>query len=184
MMARKPSTSFKQLSHGGDVRISITGDRRLIRKLDRMPAKVVKRVLRPAMSKGIQQIKKKLKSTAPKGDTSDPARDDDGDPRKRLKRAFKHQVKNRGNVIFARTGLGKGFSWAHVLHTGAEPHMIQSRRGRLLRLSDGTTVRAVRHPGFKANPFVTIALRTTGEAVRRAIIRRAWEGIKKEAKRR
>ena len=80
-----------------------------------------------------------------------------------------------------RTGLPEGYGWAHMLHTGAPPHVIKPRRGRILRMLSGGYARTIQHPGFAPNPFVINAVNTTGRAVRAAIIKKAWQGIVKEA---
>lgn len=48
------------------------------------------------------------------------------------------------------------------VHEGTRPHIIRARRARALRFTMGgrpTYAKYVRHPGTRANPFLTDALR-------------------------
>ncbi len=175
---KRSRTSLAQMSAQGDIRITIdmSSQRKMLKKLDRLDDRTRVKVLRPAMLKGIQKIKRKLKDTAPQGDPGD-----DPGKRKRIKRAFAHTIRNVGGTIMTRTGLPEGYGWAHMLHTGAPPHVIKPRRGRILRMLSGGYARTIQHPGFAPNPFVINAVNTTGRAVRAAIIKKAWQGIVKEA---
>lgn len=175
---KRSRTSLSQMGAQGDIRITIdmSSQQKMLKKLDRLDDRTRVRVLRPAMLKGIQKIKRKLKDTAPQGDPQD-----DPGKRKRIKRAFAHTIRNVGGTIMTRTGLPEGYSWAHMLHTGAPPHVIKPRRGKILRMLSGGFARTIQHPGFAPNPFVINAVNTTGRAVRAAIIKKAWQGIVKEA---
>jgi hypothetical protein len=62
------------------------------------------------------------------------------------------------DVVAGRSGLTKYLGY-HM--SGSHPHIIRPRRRRALRFtSDGAVVfaRRVRHPGTRANPFLTRAL--------------------------
>ena len=178
---KRSRTSLAQMGAQGDIRITIdiSSQQKMLKKLDRLDDRTRMRVLRPAMLKGIQKIKRKLKDTAPQGDPQD-----DPGKRKRIKRAFAHTIRNQGGTIMTRTGLPEGYSWAHMLHTGAPPHVIKPRRGKILRMIFGGFARTIQHPGFAPNPFVVNAIKTTGRAVRAAVIKKTWQGIVKEARRR
>ena len=50
----------------------------------------------------------------------------------------------------------------HLFELGVEPHVIQPRRGKALRLDNGRWVKGrVQHPGMAARPFLRPALDST-----------------------
>ena len=179
---KRSRTSLAVMQHQGDiqVQIDISSQQKMLKKLDRLDDRTRTRILRPAMLKGIQKIKRKLKDTAPRNLGPKASRKNESS-RKSMKRAFAHTIRNVGGTIMTRTGLPEGYGWAHMLHTGAPPHVIKPRRGKILRMIFGGFARTIQHPGFAPNPFVVNAIKTTGRAVRAAIIKKAWQGIVKEA---
>jgi hypothetical protein len=65
---------------------------------------------------------------------------------------------------------------AAMLEAGAKPHIIRPRRRRgVLSWVRGMAVKSVRHPGFRANPFMRRAYETAGGDVQR----RFYEGLAK-----
>ena len=65
---KRSRTSLAQMGAQGDIRITIdmSSQQKMLKKLDRLDDRTRMRVLRPAMLKGIQKIKRKLKDTAPR----------------------------------------------------------------------------------------------------------------------
>ena len=73
------------------VRIEAIGDKRLLRKLDGLHAKVRDKIVRKVVSKATTVIKQEIVKRTPVG-TSAPV-DDKGQPRKRLKKSFSKRLK-------------------------------------------------------------------------------------------
>jgi len=65
---------------------------------------------------------------------------------------MRHGVYMRGQELW----IGANISYGYMHHEGTRPHIIAPKNGGALVLRSGAVVRgAVRHPGTKANKFLT-----------------------------
>lgn len=92
---------------------------------------------------------------------------------KTVKRGVRVSTSSRGNQVRGKVSHG---ALAHLIEGGAKPHLIRPKHGRLLSSSGPNRqgkgrgdlgrglrhpVREVRHPGFRARPFVAPAVAAT-----------------------
>jgi hypothetical protein len=76
-----------------------------------------------------------------------------------------------GQQMVASVKVGnirKGVFYAHMVLGGTRPHLIRARGQGMLRLSGGTFVKQVQHPGARPNPFLDVAFNASRDAAVRA----------------
>lgn len=75
------------------------------------------------------------------------------------------------------TNLLRPSRYAHLVERGTKGHSISAKSARVL--SSGSVVfgRSVRHPGTKARPFLSTAVRTSGSAAQAKALRKLTDGV-------
>ena len=67
--------------------------------------------------------------------------------------------------------VGTNLPYARMVHDGTRPHQIVARNKRALAWPGGAhPVRAVNHPGYRGNPFLTDALKDKTPAVQQRLL--------------
>lgn len=77
-------------------------------------------------------------------------------------RAHNQMLPTRRTATKVTSGVENRAQYAAAVHDGARPHTIRARRKKALRFRIGgktVIVRSVRHPGNRARPWLTRALR-------------------------
>ena len=141
------------------VRIEAICDKRLLRKLDGLHAKVRDKIVSKVVSKATTVIKQEIVKRTPVG-TSAPV-DDKGQPRKRLKKSFSKRLKlARGkDGIHGVVGLPPKFpKFAFMLHYGIKAHKIIPPNGFRLKIGGVRFARVVNHPGVQKQDFLRDAM--------------------------
>lgn len=146
------------MARPGTIHVEAIGTRKLLKKLDALPAKIRTKIVKNVISKATTVMKREIVKRSPAG--SDPAVDGEGRPRKRLRKSF---------IKFTRVAKGKtgihgvvgipGDYGRHVymLHYGIPAHKITARNGKQLGFAN-RVYRSVNHPGVQAMPFMREAL--------------------------
>lgn len=84
----------------------------------------------------------------------------------RLRSSIRYTITDRALGVTA--DLRSDVSYAEYVHDGTQPHIIRPRRrGGVLRFRAGGQIvyaRFVRHPGTRARPFLTEAIRSVAAA--------------------
>jgi HK97 gp10 family phage protein len=114
--------------------------------LDQLPEKMAQNVMRGALRAGMNQVKPRAQANVHSVSGQ-------------LARGLKVSTVRKGSMVIARLrATGRHGFVAHMLEfTGAAPHYIFARAGGAITFG-GIFRRAVKHPGFKARPFMRPAL--------------------------
>jgi HK97 gp10 family phage protein len=171
--------------------LTLTGDKELLRTLNRLEAKATRRVVRPAASKAMTPVLK---------DARRRARDigEHGALAKSLGK--KTKTYSRAGVVMVIIGPRSDYQdpatghkpskTAHLVEYGTAPHTIQPKHGKVLVFEPDTwntpTVIARRtvHPGAKPQPFMRPAFDTKSDQASYIFMTEVRKNILKEAKRR
>lgn len=85
-----------------------------------------------------------------------------------LRRSLTSRVEVSGTQM--QGVIGTNLNYAQAVHDGARPHIIRAKNGGMLRFTIGSAVifrQQVKHPGQKANPFLTRGLAATRDSIAR-----------------
>lgn len=143
----------------GVIRVEAIGTRKLLRKLDGLHAKVRDKIVRKVVSKATTVMKQQIAKRAPVG-TSAPV-DENGKPRKRLKKSFSKRLKlARGkDGIHGVVGVPPDYPrFVYMLHHGIPAHKIFPPKGFSLNIGGVRFARVVNHPGVRQMNFMRDAL--------------------------
>lgn len=149
-------------SKPGVLRIEPIGTRKILKKLDALPAKIRTKIIRKVISKGTTVMKREIVKRAPVGVDNNPT-DDDGNPRKRLKKSITKRiaVAKGKTAIHGIVGIPSEFPrFVYMLHYGIKAHKIRAKDGGRLSFAGGV-YRSVNHPGVKQMNFMREALAAT-----------------------
>lgn len=158
--------------------IDVDGLRDVQRKLEALPGRVRRKVVRGATNKASTPVLKDGRKDAPKGDGLRP----DGSKRKHLKRLLIKRQKS-----YSRDGVFTVFMGArwpegahgHLVEAGTKPHLIT---GKLLVSRRGTIFgRQVQHPGARGRHFLRKSLFRNQAKVFRILSYELNLGIQREA---
>lgn len=142
----------------GTVRVQGISSKRLLRNLDALPGKIRTKIVRSAISKSTTVIKRELVKRVPVG--SGQSLDDEGNPRKRLKKSITKRIKiARGKTgVHGIVGVPPEFpKFVFMLHYGIKAHKISARGAGRLSFAGGV-YSSVRHPGVTRMNFHRDAL--------------------------
>lgn len=140
------------------IRIESIGTRKILKKLDALPAKIRTKIVRKVLSKATTVMKQEIVKRAPVG--SGPATDENGKPRKRLKKVFTKSLRTaKGKTgMHGLVGIPPDYGrHVYMLHYGIKPHTIRAKNGRSMAFAGGRYA-SVNHPGVSAMPFMREAL--------------------------
>lgn len=156
--------------------IRVEGDRKLIKKLKTFPAKIQKRVMRPAVTKAATPVVKAARKFAPKGKGLKP----DGSKREHLRKTItktKAKVYKNGAVVVTLGPRFRAAPHAHLVDLGTQAHDITLTKP-WGKVPAGTVIK---HPGAKPVNYMKQAVETTGDAAQSAMEKAIAKGIEKEA---
>lgn len=160
------------------IRVDPGDEKRLIRKLDRLPDKIFKRVVGAAASFAVTPVVKAAQSKAPKRTG-------------RLAESIgkRRRQYNRAGVVIVVVGPRKGFvdpqtgedpaKIGHLVEFGTAPHTIP---GAVVNIDGRMVPATVHHPGARGKPFLKPALHEQAQAVLVRYRSKLWKGIVKYAK--
>lgn len=97
-------------------------------------------------------------------------------------------VKGRYKTLTTRQAINRSFGgggfhvrrparYAHLIEKGTKPHGIKAKNAGLLSNSEAIFGRSVKHPGTKAQSFLSKAVRSSGAAAQQKILRKLHDGI-------
>tara|TARA_R110002110_G_scaffold56708_4_gene160834 strand:+ start:38 stop:559 length:522 start_codon:yes stop_codon:yes gene_type:complete len=147
-------------SKPGVVRIEAIGTRKLMRKLDALPAKIRVKIIGSVISKATTVMKREVVKRSPVGVDSRP-HDSNGNDRKRLKKSFiKFKRTAKGKTgIHGIVGIPGSYDrFPYMLHHGIPAHTIKAPGGWSLNLGLARVYKSVSHPGVRPMPFMTEAM--------------------------
>lgn len=143
------------------IRIEAVGTRKMLKKLDALPAKIRTKIVRSVISKATTVMKQELVKRVPVGVDSNPV-DDDGKPRKKLKKSISKRLKiAKGKTgVHGVVGVPYEFpKFIYMLHYGIKPHTISAfGRGLSFGIGGVRVFRSVQHPGVAKMDFHRDAL--------------------------
>lgn len=174
----------------------IVGEKALIRRLDRMSRGARNRMARPAVREAMKPMRQMMKRLAARATGM-------------LAKSIKSVVRTYKGVVFGITGpenrkdavTGRNPSkYGHLVEFGTAAHTIRPERKRALAIRAGVlnrtgsrevasgldrnVVAKADHPGTAAQPFMRPAWRAHGgRKSERAIGKRIWQEIQKQARR-
>lgn len=168
------------------IAFTIEGDKRLLKKLERLKKSAQKKIIRRGVTAAVRPIRMQAKSDAPK---------ETGQLKKKL--TVKVKAYKSGNVFGmvsvanekdAATGR-RPSKYLHLVTLGTKPHAIVPRKKKLLVGTSKTGERtvfgkSVQHPGAKKQDFLTAAIKAKqsesvakfSEVVRSGILSEAQKG--------
>lgn len=146
-------------SKPGVVRIEAIGTRKLMRKLDKLPAKIRTKIIGSVISKATTVMKREVVKRSPVGVDSRP-HDSNGNDRKRLKKSilkFRRTAKGKTGIHGIVGIPGSYDRFPYMLHHGIPAHTIAAKGGGRLGFANQFYA-SVSHPGVRPMPFMTEAL--------------------------
>lgn len=156
--------------------ITLAGDKRLIRKLNKLRIASARNVVRGAMRPAAKPMNVKAKANAKKIMRT-------GDLWKSIGIRVETLSRIKGDIV-CRIGPRKGFKahrYAHLVHEGTQPHNIATKSAASLQINGEQVGLAVNHPGARGNPFLREAFESKGDESKKLFIKKALERFKKEA---
>jgi hypothetical protein len=143
------------------IRIEAVGTRKMLKKLDSLPAKIRTKIVRKVISKATTVMKRELIKRVPIGVDKNPV-DDNGKPRKRLKKSVTKRLKiaKGKSGVHGVVGLPYEFpKFVFMLHYGIKPHTISAfGRGLQFQVGGVRVFKSVNHPGVQRMDFYRQAL--------------------------
>jgi hypothetical protein len=155
----------------GVIRIEAIGTRKILRKLDALPARIREKIVKKVISKGTTILKREIVKRAPVG-TGNPV-DGNGNPRKRLKKSFtKRTVTAKGKMgVHGIVGIDADYPrFVYMLHHGIKPFIV------------GGKFAGARHPGVSKMNFMRDALTATIPKARSVMASQLKTGLASVAK--
>ena len=170
---------------------TIVGEKELLRTMKSLGVKTKMKLLRPAVAAGAKPIVKAAKRNAPVETGL-------------LKIALGTKViLNKSKqvafgVIGARTSFKskkadkieadlnaprKPSNYAHLVEFGAKSHFVIPKRREALKISDSQFASKVEIPRIPHKPFLRPAFNSNKRRAQNEIMKRLWQGIKKDARR-
>ena len=143
----------------GVVRIEAIGTRKLMRKLDKLPAKIRTKIIGSVISKATTVMKREVVKRSPVGVDSRP-HDSNGNDRQRLKKSilkFRRTAKGKTGIHGIVGIPGSYDRFPYMLHHGIPAHTIKAKGGGRLGFANQFYT-SVSHPGVRPMPFMTEAL--------------------------
>ena len=143
----------------GVVRIEAIGTRKLMRKLDKLPAKIRTKIIGSVISKATTVMKREVVKRSPVGVDSRP-HDSNGNDRQRLKKSilkFRRTAKGKTGIHGIVGIPGSYDRFPYMLHHGIKGHDIAAKDGGRLGFANRFYT-SVWHPGVRPMPFMTEAL--------------------------
>ena len=145
----------------GVVRIEAIGTRKLMRKLDALPAKIRTKIIGSVISKATTVMKREVVKRSPVGvGKEENLKDSENEDRKRLKKSFiKFKRTAKGKTgIHGIVGIPGNYDrFPYMLHHGIPAHTIAAKSGGRLGFANQFYT-SVSHPGVRPMPFMTEAL--------------------------
>ena len=146
------------MSGMGVLRIEAIGTRKLLRKLDALPAKIRSKIVNKVISKGTTAMKREIVKRVPVG--VDKPVDEDGNPRKRLKNSITKRLRiaKGKQAVHGIVGVPPDYpKFVYMLHYGIKAHKVPHPKG--YRTPAGRVM--VGHPGVRQMDFMRDALTAT-----------------------
>ena len=135
------------------------GTRKLMRKLDALPAKIRTKIIGSVISKATTVMKREVVKRSPVGVDKNPT-DSNGAARKRLKKSilkFRRTAKGKTGIHGIVGIPGSYDRFPYMLHHGIPAHTIKAKGGGRLGFANQFYT-SVSHPGVRPMPFMTEAL--------------------------
>lgn len=151
--------------------IKVEGGKELAKLLRTLPDKVADKLMKNATLAGGRRLAKAIKNKAPV---------DTGRLRDSIKSKLDRTSKYTFTVNIGPTG--KGRFYAHLVEFGSAPHVIKSKRKRVLSNGQEIFGKIVKHPGTAAQPFMRPALDESADDVIKHVSKNLGRGIEREAK--
>lgn len=162
--------------------VKIQDDKKLIRSLERLPAKVQQKVVRSAGTFAMTPVLKTAKKLAPLGDGLRP----NGQPREHLRDTLKKKTKLYRSSGTAVTTVGHDYfktPHAHLVHDGTKPRQIVGKYMTWFDASTGVLGETinVQHPGNRGSKHIERAFENQKLNVLKRLSTKMGKGILKEA---
>ena len=180
-MATRFASTFRGSNQQRLVGAQVSGLKPLLRRLKVLPERMQRRVLRPAVTKASTPIVKKARRIAPVGDGTTP----DGRDRKHLAKTItktRAKLSRKTGSVMVVLGPAKGEApHSHLVHDGTQPHDIVLTRPLSLGRVTLPAGFVIRHPGARAQPFLSDAVAATRTQSQRILKQSIAKGIDKQA---
>lgn len=137
------------------IRIGAVADKKLLRNLDALPAKIRTKIVKSAISKATTVMKRELIKRVPVGVNENP-KDDEGEPRKKLNKSITKRTvtAKRKTGVHGVVGVHHKFpKFVFMLHYGIKAHPIKAPGGWSLNLGLARVYKSVQHPGVAQMNF-------------------------------
>lgn len=138
--------------------MKVTGIKPLMKRLKMLPARVQRKVLRPAVTKAATPVLKDAKKRTPVGTGIDP----DGQERPNLRKTLKKtraKMAKRSGAVYVVIGPEAGKApHAMLVHDGTAPHQIVLTKPVLLQNTYLPAGFTIYHPGAGPQPFLADAV--------------------------
>ncbi len=162
------------------VKIEVDGLKPLLKRLKKLPDKIRLRPVRAAANYAMTPILKDARRRVPLGEGLRPT----GQERPHLRDTLIKKVKtyrSSGTIVAIVGHDYRKTPHAHLVHFGTRPHTIAGNP----RLAIGGVVigGAIRHPGARAQPYLTDALRANESKVQKRFREKLARDIEKQIKR-
>ena len=132
--------------------INIEGFEEIAKKLQELPKKLEKNILRSALNAGARVYANELKATAPK---------DSGALKRTIRVSSRIRKDKKGIEAVAKVGnRDKGVFYAHMVEFGTNAHAINAKQAPNLSFMIGgkwVKTKQVLHTGTSARPFIRTA---------------------------
>lgn len=159
----------------------VEGIRPLMKRLKMLPARVQRKVLRPAVTKAATPVLKDAKKRTPLGTGIDP----DGNERPNLKKTLKKtraKLSKKGGGVYVVIGPEAGKApHSHLVHDGTDPHTITLTQPLVLQNTVLPAGFTIQHPGAQPQPFLADAVEAQARTSQAILKREIGKGIEKEA---
>lgn len=181
-MAERFASRFRGSKLDRNVGLRVEGLLALLHRLDEFPARIQRRVLRPALTKATTPVVKAARRLAPKGSGLTPSGHEREHLGKTITKTRPKWYSQSGTLVIV-IGPEKGKSpHSHLVHDGTAPHPIVLGKAAQL----GTVVLpagfVIQHPGAKPNPFLSNAVDATQERSSTILRTEIAKGIDKQAR--
>lgn len=153
--------------------IHIDGFEAIAKKLQELPQKLEKNILRSALNAGAKVYADELKATVPK---------DSGDLKRTIRVSSRIRKDKKGIESVAKVGdRDKGVFYAHMVEFGTNAHAINAKRAPNLSFKIGgkwIKTKQVLHTGTSARPFIRTAYDNKADEAVQAISSKIRDRLK------
>lgn len=165
-----------------NIPVKVEGLQPLLKRLQALPDRMQRKVLRPAVTKASTPIVKKARRLAPVGEGLTP----DGRERPHLGETITKTrakvSKKTGSVVVVVGPERNKAPHSHLVHDGTQPHTITLTKPLQLGRVTLPAGFVMNHPGSKAQPFLTDAVAATRSRSESILRQSIASGIEKQTK--